>query len=85
MLEPSKSGIGLDLGGKIKFATADSKKCLLTTGETDYSVQADLYTVAGDVTPFMTVGWKPRAIPSVAMQTARAWARRSISRIPGLP
>ncbi|HMZ82766.1 MAG TPA: hypothetical protein PLC93_00655 [Rhodocyclaceae bacterium] len=63
VLEPSKSGIGLDLGGKIKFATADSKKCLLTTGETDYSVQADLYTVAGDVTPFMTVGWTKKGDP----------------------
>lgn len=63
LLEPSKAGIGLDIGGKIKFATAESKKCLLTTGETDYSVQADLYTVAGNFTPYMTLGWTKKGDP----------------------
>ena len=63
VLDPSKSAVGLDLGGKIKFATANKNKCLLTTGETDYSLQADLYGMVGSFTPFLTLGWTRKGDP----------------------
>ena len=63
VLDPSKSAAGLDLGGKVKFATASKNKCLLTTGETDYSLQADLYSMIGNFTPFLTLGWTRKGDP----------------------
>lgn len=63
VLDPTTSAVGLDLGGKIKFATASKDKCLLTTGETDYSLQADLYGMIGNFTPFLTLGWTRKGDP----------------------
>ena len=63
ILEPSSAAIGLDVGGKVKFATADSRKCLLTTGKTDYSAQIEMYTVAGAFTPFLGFGWTKKGDP----------------------
>lgn len=57
------SGLGLDLGGKIKFATADDAKDLLTTGENDYSLQADVFRPFGDTTVFGTLGWTRKGDP----------------------
>jgi len=57
---------GVDVGLKAKFATADKDKFLLTTGENDYSVQADFY---GDFKPvanttwFGTIGWTKKGDP----------------------
>jgi hypothetical protein len=39
----TKGGLLVDLGVKAKLATADEKKTLITTGENDYSVQADVF------------------------------------------
>jgi hypothetical protein len=51
------SGIFVDLGGKVKFATADEDKGL-GTGENDYALQADVFYLAGNVTPFATLGYR---------------------------
>jgi len=51
------AGFIVDLGGKIKFATADEDKGL-GTGENDYSLQADAFYMAGKVTPFATLGYR---------------------------
>lgn len=55
----SQSGHGLDLGLKVKLATADSKNFLITTGENDFSVQADYFmpvNVVANGTAFFTFG-----------------------------
>ena len=57
---------GVDVGLKAKFATADKDKTSITTGENDYSVQADFY---GDFKPvpnttwFGSVGWTKKGDP----------------------
>ena len=51
---------GVDLGVKIKLATADNSKTLLTTGENDYSLQADLFRSFGDTTLFGSLGWSKK-------------------------
>jgi hypothetical protein len=57
------AGVGLDVGLKIKLATADSDKCLLTTGANDYSVYADLYRTTDRLTPYLTLGWTKKGDP----------------------
>ena len=57
-----KLGFAMDLTGKVKFATADEDKGL-GTGETDYSVQADLYKFMGDFTLIGSLGYKYRGDP----------------------
>ncbi|HEY3325670.1 MAG TPA: hypothetical protein VGK14_00705 [Novimethylophilus sp.] len=48
---------GIDLGVKIKFATADKSKTLITTGENDYFLQSDAYKSFGKITALGTLGW----------------------------
>ena len=55
-------GFAMDLTGKVKFGTADEDKGL-GTGETDYSVQADLYKFMGDFTLIGSLGYKYRGDP----------------------
>lgn len=57
LLDPTKAGIGLDLGLKVKLVTANRDKDLLTTGNPDYSLQADIYKGIGPFTAFGTLGW----------------------------
>jgi len=56
-------GIALDITGRIKFATADEDKGL-GTGESDYSLQADIYKYFGDFTLLGTAGYKLRGDPA---------------------
>jgi hypothetical protein len=51
------AGFFVDLGGKIKFGTADEDKGL-GTGENDYALYADAFYPAGDWTPFATLGYR---------------------------
>lgn len=60
----STAKFGVDLGGKIKFATADHSKALLTTGKNDYSLQADLYKTFVDTTLFGSLGWTDKGDPN---------------------
>lgn len=55
--------LGVDLGGKIKFATADRSNTLITTGENDYSLQADVYKTLADTTLFGSLGWTRKGDP----------------------
>ena len=56
-LDDRKSAVGVDVGVKVKFGTANSDKGL-GTGENDYAVQADLYKTMGSFTPFGTIGYR---------------------------
>ncbi len=56
LLSSSDRSFALDLGGKVKFATADVNKGL-GTGENDYGVSLDTYKVMGRWTPFGGLGW----------------------------
>ncbi len=51
------AAMGLDLGGKVKFATASSKRGL-GTGKNDLAVYADLYKGLGNLSLFTTLGYK---------------------------
>ncbi|AOS97856.1 hypothetical protein AUP74_02456 [Microbulbifer aggregans] len=56
-LEPVAERWFFDLSAKYKVPTADEEKGL-GTGEADYSLQAEVFTVAGNFTPFATVARK---------------------------
>lgn len=58
---PGRS-VALDLTGKIKLATGDQTRGL-GTGETDYSLQADIYKFFGRAALFGTVGYRVRGQP----------------------
>jgi hypothetical protein len=57
VLNERSSPFGLDLGGKIKFGTADENRGL-GTGKNDYSVQADAFKPIGALTPFGSLGYR---------------------------
>lgn len=57
LYEEYRSGTYLDAFAKVKFGTADETRGL-GTGENDYSLQLDGYTLAGKATLFATVGYK---------------------------
>lgn len=59
----SAGKFGVDIGAKVKLPTADDSKSLLTTGETDYSVQTDIYKSYGATTVFSTLGWTKKGDP----------------------
>jgi hypothetical protein len=52
----------VDLTGTVKFGTADEDKGL-GTGESDYSLQADVYKFAGPATILFTAGYTVRGDP----------------------
>lgn len=56
VLQDRESRFGLDLGGRIKFGTADENKGL-GTGKNDYGVTVDAYKGIGDWTVFGGVGY----------------------------
>jgi hypothetical protein len=56
-LPGTAGGLGLDLGAKVKVATADDTKGL-GTGKNDYAVQADAFKTYGAVTAFGTIGYR---------------------------
>lgn len=63
--DPARS-LGVDVGLKAKFATADKDKRTLTTGENDYSIQGDFYFDFKPVpktTAFGTLGWTKKGDP----------------------
>lgn len=63
----SQSGHGLDLGLKVKLATASSRNYLFTTGENDFSVQGDYFLPLRSVpntTAFFTLGHTIKGDPA---------------------
>ena len=59
VIDSQRLDLVMDLTGKIKFGTADEVKGL-GTGENDYSVQADFYKFAEQLTLVGSVGYKFR-------------------------
>ncbi len=57
VLKERSASLGLDLGVKIKFATADESRGL-GTGKNDYSLQADFFKPVGAFTAFGTLGYR---------------------------
>ena len=57
VLNERSAPFGLDLGGKVKFGTADENRGL-GTGKNDFSVQADAFKPLGALTPFGTLGYR---------------------------
>lgn len=57
LFERPRDNFLIDVGAKVKFATADEDKGL-GSGENDYGVFADVYYLAGAATPFATVGYR---------------------------
>lgn len=62
VINSQRLGLALDLTGKVKFGTADVDKGL-GTGESDYSVRADVYKFAGDFTVLSSLGYKVHGDP----------------------
>ncbi|WP_237056170.1 hypothetical protein [Microbulbifer sediminum] len=56
-LDPIGERWFVDLSGKYKVPTADEEKGL-GTGEPDYTLQAEVFTIVGDFTPFATLARK---------------------------
>jgi len=63
VINSQRLDFAMDLTGKVKFATADENKGL-GTGESDYSVQADLYKFIDKFTLLGSVGYKFRGDPA---------------------
>jgi hypothetical protein len=63
VLDAAAAPLGLDVGARVKFPLASGRKCLLTNGATDYSVQADVYQTYGQLQPGATLGWTRRGDP----------------------
>lgn len=63
VLEEETAAFDLDLVGKIKFGTADTRKAL-GTGENDYSLQASLYKTLGAWGPYLDLGYRWKGDPA---------------------
>lgn len=63
VIHSQRMGLALDLTGNVKIATADENKGL-GTGESDYSVQADLYKFVDELTLLGSLGYKYRGDPA---------------------
>jgi hypothetical protein len=57
-------GTMVDVGTKVKWATADSANDLITTGRNDYSLFADGLSPIGPVTLHYSLGWTRKGNPS---------------------
>lgn len=64
-------GVAVDLTGKVKIGTADADLGL-GTGETDYSIQADVYKALARATLTAVLGYKVRGDP-VAVDLEDVW------------
>ncbi len=56
-IESANYNLLLDLSGKVKFGTGSTKKGL-STGENDYSLQADVYKTIKKLTLMTTIGYR---------------------------
>lgn len=63
LLDERKYALGLDLGAKIKFGTADEKKSL-GTGENDYALYAEVFKPLGAWYPSFKLGYNWKGDPS---------------------
>jgi len=63
VISSRRLGLAMDLTGKVKFGTADEEKGL-GTGESDYSVHADVYKFLDKFTLLSSVGYKFHGDPA---------------------
>jgi len=63
VLNERNTPLGLDIGAKIKFGTADDSRGL-GTGKNDFSLQADFFKAIGTFTPFGTLGYRRYGDPA---------------------
>lgn len=56
-LFPRGGDFGVDVGLKAKVVTADSDDDLLTTGNADYTLQSNYYTLLGAAFVMVRIGW----------------------------
>lgn len=63
LLDERKYAVGLDVGAKVKFGTADEKKSL-GTGENDYALQAEIFKPIDAWNPFFKLGYSWKGDPS---------------------
>jgi hypothetical protein len=63
LLDERKYALGLDVGAKVKFGTADEKK-YLGTGEDDYSLHAEIYKPIDAWYPFFKLGYAWKGDPA---------------------
>lgn len=62
LIDERRNWAGLDVGGKIKFGTADASKSL-GTGENDYTLYSELTKPLDNWTPFLRLGYKWKGDP----------------------
>lgn len=83
LFDQPSTGIGLDIGGRVKFGTADVPE-RLGTGENDWSVQADLYKAFGGLTMFATLGYRWYGDPpGIELRDVPYWALGASYRLAG--
>lgn len=58
-----ESGVALDVLGKVKIATGETRKGL-STGENDYAIQTDFFLLSRCMTPFATLGYESVGRPA---------------------
>lgn len=63
-LPDSAGGTMVDVGTKVKWATADRANDLITTGRNDYSLFADGLTPIGPATLHYSLGWTRKGDPA---------------------
>ena len=63
LVDERSNWAGLDIGGKIKFGTADETKSL-GTGENDYTLHAELFKPLDNWMPFLRLGYKWKGDPA---------------------
>lgn len=63
LVDERSNWAGLDIGGKIKFGTADASKAL-GTGKNDYTLHAALFKPLNNWTPFLSLGYKWKGDPA---------------------
>jgi hypothetical protein len=63
LLDEQAYPVGMDVGGKIKFGTADEKKSL-GTGKNDYSLQAEIFKPIDAWYPFLKIGYAWKGDPT---------------------
>ena len=63
LIDERSNWAGLDIGGRIKFGTADKTKSL-GTGENDYTLHADIFKPLDNWMPFLRLGYKWKGDPA---------------------
>ncbi|MDD5365456.1 MAG: hypothetical protein PHR30_08970 [Gallionellaceae bacterium] len=71
LFEQPRGNFLVDLGAKVKFATADADKGL-GSGKNDYGAFTDVYYLAGATTPFATVGYRSLGKPA-GLELRNVW------------